>query len=292
MIIKTLADTYTKGGNAPVFGDPKDYRLDYENVEFKAEDGVTIRGWLIRGGTDKVVIQSHFGCLSSRSGYTPEGKRLAKPWDGEISFLRQAKYMAEDGYTVLMYDFRNHGNSDAGTLPWITLGPEEQKDVLAAVRFINSRPELSGCSIGLMSICMGSAATMFAYGRKDGLALVSNIKCLISVQPVNFDVSMRNNGLPGFINKRLINEFEKRVGYDLTAETFLPSVKRVTVPTMVIQNRNDPWTEIDHVKDIFSKLTVEKDYVDLDLENKRFAAYDYVGENSGQVLSFLNKYMK
>ena len=292
MIIRTLADAYTKPGQAQLFSNPKEFGLDYEEVQFKAEDGVTIKGWLIKGGTDKVVVHSHFGCVSCRVGYTPEGKGRLAPWDKEINFLRQAKYLVEDGYSVLMFDFRNHGDSDNGSLPWITIGPEENKDVMAAVNYISQRNEYKEANIALLSICMGSGATMFAYGREDGLSNYDKIKAFVSVQPVNFDISMKTNGIPGFITNRVNKEMTKRVGYDLTKESFLPYVEKVTVPTMVIQNENDPWTEISHVKDIYSRLKVDKEYVNLKLENKRFAAYDYIGSHSQEILGFLDKHMK
>ncbi len=291
MIFKMLADAYTKPGQAKIFSNPQDFGLEYEDVQFKAEDGVTIRGWLIKGGKDKVIIHSHFGCVSCRVGYTPEGKGRLAPWNKEINFLRQAKYLVEAGYSVLLYDFRNHGASDKGSLPWITIGPEENKDVIAAVKYITNNPEYNEASIGLLSICMGSGATMFAYGRKDGLSKFKNIKCFISVQPVNFDVSLRTNGIPKFVNRRVNRIMSERVGYDLTSKSFLSSVGKITVPTLVIQNENDPWTEINHVKHIYNRLKVEKEFVMLKLEKKRFAAYDYIGTHSKEVLGFLNKRM-
>ena len=112
MLGNMIANTFIKPFQSPVFDDPKNYGLDYENITFKAKDDVELSGWLIKGKSDKVVIQSHFGVQCSRSGYTPEGKGLMKGWPGDVRFLRQAKYLNEAGYTVLMYDFRNHGNSD------------------------------------------------------------------------------------------------------------------------------------------------------------------------------------
>ena len=71
---------------------------------------VTIRGWLIDGGNDKIIIQSHFGVQRNRAGYCPEGKGIIKPWKQNISFLRQKqKQLVGMGYSVLMYDMRNHG---------------------------------------------------------------------------------------------------------------------------------------------------------------------------------------
>lgn len=47
MIGTLLVDLVTKPGNAPLFDNPENYGLVYENVDFPAEDGVFIRGWLV-----------------------------------------------------------------------------------------------------------------------------------------------------------------------------------------------------------------------------------------------------
>ena len=52
-----------------------------------------------------------------------------------------------------MYDFRNHGNSGEGTLPWITWGPTEALDVVAAVDYIGNHPDYNSAAIGLL--CLG-----------------------------------------------------------------------------------------------------------------------------------------
>ena len=68
-----------------------------------------------------------------------------------------------------MYDFRNHGKSGKGTVPFITWAEEEAKDVIAAVDFICSHPQYQNAAIGLLSICMGQGASIRAFGRDDGL---------------------------------------------------------------------------------------------------------------------------
>ena len=60
MLRKFIADSVTKPGNSPVFGNPKDFGLEYEDVTFKAKDGVKLSGWLVKGKADKVIIFSHF----------------------------------------------------------------------------------------------------------------------------------------------------------------------------------------------------------------------------------------
>ena len=128
-------------GKSPVYETPDKYNLKYEDVTFKTSDGVTLSGWLIKGATDKVIIQSHFGLQCSRCGFTIEGKGMMERslWASDIHFLNQAKYLVEAGYSVLMYDMRNHGNSEQKG--WITWGKDERKDTVAAIQFIEKHDD-------------------------------------------------------------------------------------------------------------------------------------------------------
>ncbi len=293
MFGKAISDLMIKPGKSPVFETPDKYGLQYEDVTFTAKDSTMLSGWLLKGGNDKVIIQSHFGVQCSRCGFTQDGKGLMKNalWTSDIHFLNQANYLVEAGYSVLMYDLRNHGNSGEGATPWVTWGQDERKDVLAAVSFISNHPEYAQASIGLLSICMGAASTTFAYGLEPEMKSNSNVKALIAVQPLTYDHFVDAMGLPGFlVNSGNVYNKSKR-GVNLTGDSFLPYTREISVPTLVIQNENDPMTNLNMVNRYYNDLRVEKELLMLTLEKKRGAAYDWLGKNSEQVLEWFGKYI-
>ena len=59
---------------------------------------------------------------------------------------------------------------------------------------------------------------------------------------------------------------------------------------MVIQNQNDPMTNMDMVKELYNTIGTEKKMMWLDLDKKRGAAYDWLGHNSDAILNWFNKY--
>jgi hypothetical protein len=66
----------------PVLKNPKDYELDFEDVEFKTSDGVRIKGWLIPGSLSKLIVMTHVGGLT-KYGSTTTYRSLSKlyyPW--------------------------------------------------------------------------------------------------------------------------------------------------------------------------------------------------------------------
>ena len=119
---------------------PADIGLAYDDVRFTTDDGYTLAGWLIPAGreTRAAVVLLH--------GFS--WHRL--PW------LTQFVPWLQPRYNILQFDFRGHGHSDDAP---ITLGTLEQRDVAAAVRFLEGR---GYGPIGLMGISMGGSVAIMA----------------------------------------------------------------------------------------------------------------------------------
>lgn len=291
MITNYLSNAIVKGGVSPVFDNPRNHGLTYEDVTFEASDGVQLSGWLVKGGKSKIIIQSHYGVQSSRSGYTPEGKGMGKMWKEDISFLKHVRYLVDQGYSVLMYDFRNHGISDVGTCPWVTWGPEERKDVLAAVDYVARHPDYKEAQIGLLSICMGAASSTYAFGEHDGLKNYPNIKAMVAIQPLRYLDFIKALGLDNFIGKSVTRLNNERTGIDMASVSFMPHVKDINVPTLLVQNSNDEYLNKQSIEEYYDALVVEKDMMWLDLGKKRASGYDYLTRHPEKILSWFDQYM-
>lgn len=292
MFGKQISDLMIKPGKSPVFETPEKYSLEYEDVTFKTSDGVTLSGWLVKGGTDKVIIQSHFGVQCSRCGFTQEGKGMMKNalWTSDIHFLDQTKYLVEAGYSVLMYDMRNHGESEQ--TGWVSWGKDERKDVVAAIKFITEHNVYQNATIGLLSICMGQGASVFAFGMEEEMKSFKNLKTMISVQPLTYDYFVKAMGVPNFLISSGNKYNADKRDTDLTGDSFLPYAKDISIPTLVIQNQNDPMTNMDMVKGFYNDIQVDKEIMWLDLEKKRGAAYAWLGKNSKPIVDWFDKYIK
>lgn len=291
MIVNYLSNAIVKGGVSPVFENPESYGLEYENVSFRASDGVKLSGWLVKGGSDKIIVQSHYGVQSSRSGYTPEGKGMGKMWKEDISFLKHVKYLADKGYSVLMYDFRNHGESDQGSCPWVTWGPEERKDVIAAVQYVSEHPTYKDAKIGLLSICMGAASSTYAFGEEEGLKGYTNIKAMVAIQPLMYPDFIKALGLDNFIGKRVTRLNNKRTGIDMNEVSFMPFVEDITVPTLLVQNSNDEYLNKASIDAYYDALNVKKEMIWQDLGKKRASGYDYLTKHPEKLFHWFDQNM-
>ena len=89
----------------------------------------------------------------------------------------------------------------------------------------------------------------------------------------------------------------KRTQMDFNETSWRPHVKQVTVPTLVIQNRNDAYLDEAFVTGVYDDLPVEKELMWLELPKQkndlrnRMAAYDWIGTASEPILGWFEKFM-
>jgi pimeloyl-ACP methyl ester carboxylesterase len=118
---------------------PAEYGLAFEEVDFKASDGLSLRGWWVPApGSERAVVILH-------------GHGGSMDWD-----IHRAPALHAAGFNVLLFDFRAHGRSD-GRLA--TFGYLERLDVQGAVEFLKRRGMRR---IGLLGFSYGGIATMLA----------------------------------------------------------------------------------------------------------------------------------
>jgi len=141
---------------------PFDYGLTFEDVSFTTPDGITLKGWWIPTQemetvhSEKAVIFAH--------GYGHNRVVLNR--------LKLAKRLTQEGYNVLMFDFRNSGLSQKDEA---TIGLKEQTDLMTAINFVADEKKMN--NIGLMGWSMG-ASTSIMTGVKS-----KNVKAVIADSP-------------------------------------------------------------------------------------------------------------
>jgi uncharacterized protein len=132
-----LSFYFTKRGQLGETHSPDEYGLDFETIEFKTSDKLTLRGvWIPASGSDKAVVILH-------------GHNSSYDFD-----IYRAPYLHEAGFNVLLFDFRGHGRSDGKHM---TFGYEEQRDIFGAVDFLHLRGMRH---IGLMGFSYGGIVAM------------------------------------------------------------------------------------------------------------------------------------
>jgi hypothetical protein len=281
----------------PIPKNPKDYGMDFKNIDFRTSDGVKIKGWLIPGSINKLVIMTHVGGLT-KYGSTTRYKSLTKLYNKEVEFLKTAKHLHKAGYWILMFDFRNHGESDPDPNNGIAgIGLEEYKDVVAAMDYIEQRKELKGMPIGFVSFCMGANSTIIAMSKETDR--FRNVKCLLAIQPISVEVFVRTYAkkLLTPIGVKLILPMVKkfivwRGAHPLEKMSPGEYVKDLRVPTMYVQARNDPWTELSDIQSFYEKTPDNpKEFLWIEDTAHRFESYNYFGSKPEKMLEWIKRWV-
>ena len=120
--------------------------LAFEEVEFPAVDGSTLRGWWIPAAAPaKAAVVAVHGAGGDRR-----------------EFLRHTPLLHRAGYAVLLFDCREQGISD-GEARGVSLGIREHEDVSSAVDYVlgsraMQRVAVLGSSQGGASVLLAAAA--------------------------------------------------------------------------------------------------------------------------------------
>lgn len=128
---------------------PTDMGLDYENVTFQTDDNLTLSGWYIPSGNSAAVILAH-GMASNR-----------------LQVMRQAATLAQAGFGTLLFDLRAHGDSEGDTTRF------NGDDVLAALRYLQSRDDLDSTRIGAFGFSLGGLVALEAAAQDTGIRAVA-----------------------------------------------------------------------------------------------------------------------
>src|SRR5262245_53105813 len=181
----TLTRLMITGARQPLWRTPADADLHADDAVFPSDDGVTLRGWFIHRADDDgppapAIVFVHgwpWNRLGNLAGQTVLPDRM-------VSFLEATQALARAGFHVLLFDLRNHGQSDAA---WpVTFGIHEARDFVGAVAMLRKRPDVDRQRIGAIGYSMGGNTIIY------GIPRCQPIRAAIAVQPTSGTVFAPN----------------------------------------------------------------------------------------------------
>jgi pimeloyl-ACP methyl ester carboxylesterase len=123
-----------------------------EEVRFPASDGLQLAGWMIEGEAEWPAVVLCHDLGSTKASLIPLGIEL---W--------------RRGYSVLLPDFRGHGESEGRGS---TLGVHEKRDILGAVDYLAGRRGRAAGRIGIYGVGMGAHAAVLAAADRPVLRVL------------------------------------------------------------------------------------------------------------------------
>lgn len=127
---------------------PAEFGLEnYEEVFFSARDGLNIFAYYLKGSRPEAIILAH-----GAGG-------------GGVAMSAHGRFLQKAGFPVLMLDLRAHAHSEGNTID----GIQELNDILGAVDYIRTRPELDPQRIGALGISLGARTLLHATLQTDAI---------------------------------------------------------------------------------------------------------------------------
>lgn len=271
-----------------------DDQTPLEVVHFPAnQDGLRIAGWFLpqkHSESAPVMILIH-GWPWNRTGED------RKDWIGnlikaeKVDLLNLAKSFHKDGYAVLMYDMRNHGES-AHTNGGVTFGTTESLDLLGALAWLGCRSDVDMGRIGVTGFSMGANTAVFALSHTDQIKAVAAIQ---PTTPLPFARRLATYlaGPFGIPVVWLGNFFIKAFGGTALEDIDMVAAAAKTgqTPVLYIQAAGDPFGSVDDVQSMGAVTPNLVDVIIAANADGRYAGYNYAINNPEILLSYFGEYL-
>jgi fermentation-respiration switch protein FrsA (DUF1100 family) len=204
----------------PALADYPELAALVQPVHFPSEDGTSLAGWFVPGSDEATILLLH-------------GYRCNR-----LEMLPHAQLLHDAGYSVLLFDFRNRGESKGDA---VTFGYYESGDTLGAVAYLKTRPDVDAQRLGVLGISQGGAAAVLAAARSPDLravAVESTFRSLDSAVSQSFTHFLH---LPAFPFAPLtVFVAEQRVG--LESEVLVPEREVAAIaprPVFIMHGADD-----------------------------------------------------
>lgn len=201
----------------PVTEEPS---ADYTEVSFSSRDkGLELSGWLIPATEEnKYLIFAH--------GYG--SNRTEK--------INLAEKLAQRGYGILLFDFRNSGQSEKDIT---SIGLYEKKDLLGAIDYIQATVEEKP-SLGLIGFSMGAATSALAAAEAPEIKAVVMDSSFADLKPYLEENLPLWSDLPAFpFNWLILNLATPLWNLDPREVRPIEAVTETKTPILFIHGKTD-----------------------------------------------------
>lgn len=222
---------------------PDQYGLHYKDITFISTDKITLSGWMINASgedSNKTIIFAH----------SYANNRLEESY----GVLKLSKVLSEKGFNVLLFDFRNSGQSE-GNLT--TVGYNEKKDLLAAIKYVKTNNPVS--RIGVLGVSMGASVSIMAAAESE------DIQAVIADSPyANLGDLLRENlvnwtGLPEVPFSSIITGlFPIITGIDPNEVSPENTIEQIKANILLVHGNTDNSISIDHSKRLLNHARENK----------------------------------
>jgi len=208
---------------------------DYEAVRFPSrQTGLNLAGWFIPGDTDApFVILTHGlnGCKCS------------------TRILTVAGMLHQNGFNVLAYDMREHGESDIED-GRAAIGNEEYQDLLGAWDWLVNEKGIDPKRIGVFGESLGAGTTLIAFGQEPRVA-AAFVDSPYSDLPQIINEELARNNYPTWLEPGAILAARLVAGDNLVAFSPKDAINNdAGRPIFIVHGTNDERINVHHTQQL------------------------------------------
>ena len=262
----------TKRRTPDIRTDPVDYGLSYEEVAFESRDGLTLRGWFIPAKEPQGTIvfgHGHGGSMDPDIEYVPA--------------------FHENGYNILMFDFRGHGRSEGQR---VSMGYYERLDLLGAVDYLLSR----GIDrVGVLGFSMGGAVAISTASQSDAIGAVVSDGGFARLGSA-IASGMRERGWPdwvaAWVSPLMIGLASLRLGAWLPRADPIRWVDKIAPRALfIIHGGLDPYISLAEVQELYAKAGEPKELWVVPEAGHRLVDKQGPDEYRARLLAFFDQWL-
>lgn len=213
-----------------VLGDPP-ADLHAANVQIG-----TLAGWLIAGQPGAGAVLLLHGVRGNRA-----------------DMLGRARFLARDGYTVLLIDLPGHGESSGDR---ITFGAREKDGVLAALAWL--RAQAPGERIGAIGVSLGAAALVLAHPAPALDAVVLESMYPTIDEAVANRLRSRLGAFGAWSTPLLVRQLPWRLQVAPASLRPVSDIAAMTSPVFIVSGTDDVQTPAVETRRIFAAVQGDK----------------------------------
>lgn len=220
---------------------PDQYKLPYENIYFKTQDHILIKGWFIPNPqSDKTIILMH-GWGMNR---------------GDV--FKNTYFLHDLGYNLMYFDFRALGESGGKTS---SIGYLEVKDLQAAIAFLKATRPFAAEKIGLYGLSMGAMVAICEAAQNPEIKCVVAEASYYSFRRVVSRWAWVHNKIPYFPLIPIILHYIRR-NLSVNPEHYSPkyNIPKISPrPVFIIHGRYDNLVPAAQAKMLFKRAGEPKE---------------------------------
>jgi dipeptidyl aminopeptidase/acylaminoacyl peptidase len=206
-----------------------------EPITLKTRDQITLRGWYVPTRNGAVIVLVH--------GYGAQRTQL----------LPEARALASNGYGVLLFDLRGHGESGGDGTTW---GAQEQLDMESALDFAAMRPEVDRHRIGALGFSIGAMAVAQVAARDARVRAAVLEGAFTSLE----DMIRHDESRWGWWSEWIATETLRARRIDLSALRPADVVCRIAPrPILIVNGTEDEDTPLETARSLFNAACAPKD---------------------------------